>query len=217
MLKDFANGGVGSSFIRLAPSLGSELVSLKNPNSGIVPALDILQDAYNEMKEHLDAGGPSTGLLPATTIVDEIKAGIEKIEHAFSMGIFRKTAKKKNIEYVSDSDDAIDDDNDNDDIDEDDDDDDDDLSLNCDKSLNDDDVNDNVGIRRSNLKHKGYENKSSNSLSRPGPSNETADNGENEKYTVRVRKKEVLNRTVQSQFVIVEYVFGCGCILNKNN
>lgn len=201
-MKDFANGGVGSSFKRLAPSLGSELVSLKNPNSGIVSALDILQDAYNEMKEHLDAGGPSTGLLPATTIVEEIKAGIEKIEHAFSMGIFRKTSKKRNIE--SDSDDAVDDDDDNDDVDEDVDDDDEDLSLNCDKSLNDDDVNDNVGIRRSNLKHKGYENIGSNSLSRPGPSNEIADSGENEKSTVRLRKKEVLNRTVQSQFVIVE-------------
>lgn len=69
-----------SNFKRYTAQIHTELAKLKNESTGIIPALEILQVGYNEMKEHLDKAGPSEGLLPTTTIMEEIMTGVDNIE-----------------------------------------------------------------------------------------------------------------------------------------
>lgn len=74
--------GIGHKFTfkKHTSNIVSELAQIKNESAGIIPALEILQVGYNEMKEHLDQPGPSKGLLPATTIMEKIMAGVNQME-----------------------------------------------------------------------------------------------------------------------------------------
>ena len=76
----------------------------KNESSGIIPALEILQVGYNEMKEHLDLAGPSQGLLPTSTFMTDIIHSIDKIENNFKS---IKNVKHKKNDAVKKEDNTI--------------------------------------------------------------------------------------------------------------
>lgn len=62
--------------IRIGHALSGTIATLKE---GIVPALQILEAGYNEMKEHLDPSF-SRELLPATNIMNDLLAGCQTID-----------------------------------------------------------------------------------------------------------------------------------------
>lgn len=76
-------------FASIDHSIGAELKSLRSADGagGLVPALQLLQAGYNEMKGHLDGGGGGGGdaLLQPTTAMDAIVAGIANIEQIFDI------------------------------------------------------------------------------------------------------------------------------------
>lgn len=76
---------------RFSYNLESELSVWKDKNHGIIPALELLQVGYNEMKQHLDAEGPSQGVLPSSNIIGEISKGIKNIEEYFKLSLKRKS------------------------------------------------------------------------------------------------------------------------------
>lgn len=80
MCKYGVEGLVRSEYKRFAPVIITEVESLQNTSTGVISALGTLQVGYNEMKEHLDLAGPSTGLLPPTSIINDINTTMEKIK-----------------------------------------------------------------------------------------------------------------------------------------
>lgn len=79
--------GEKNDFKSIGTFIESELATMKDEMYGIIPALEMLQVGYNEMKEHLDMAGPSKGLLPSTSIMSNIMTGMEKIEKIFSSAV----------------------------------------------------------------------------------------------------------------------------------
>lgn len=73
-----ANGN--SIFRKFNPIIESTINSITNKTTGLIPALEMLQIGYNEMKEHLD---PTSSTLPATTIATDVLKGLEKLEKLF--------------------------------------------------------------------------------------------------------------------------------------
>lgn len=63
--------------------IGNDLVNqIGTLKEGIIPAMQMLEAGYNEMKEHLDTS-LSRNLLPATSIMTEVNVGIRNIEKLF--------------------------------------------------------------------------------------------------------------------------------------
>lgn len=92
MHKDNVGSLTRSEYTRFAPALATELESLESASSGVISALTILQAGYNEMKEHLDLAGPSTGLLPPTSIISDINSSMGNIKKFWKFGDdFEKT------------------------------------------------------------------------------------------------------------------------------
>lgn len=83
MQKGMSKSGGGSKFRKINPILQKTISTMKDPKSGIIPALEILQVGYNEMKEHLNQTSSSS--MPETTIVTEILDGLEAIEKCFKV------------------------------------------------------------------------------------------------------------------------------------
>lgn len=73
-MQEVASNGNG---MKIGNELLNEVVALKE---GIVPALQMLEAGYNEMKEHLDTSR-SRDLLPATNIMKQISEGMRNVEH----------------------------------------------------------------------------------------------------------------------------------------
>lgn len=75
-IQDVANN---ASIIRVGHELVNHIGTLKD---GIIPAMQMLEAGYNEMKEHLDTSR-RRDLLPATNIMKKVNEGIGKIEQLF--------------------------------------------------------------------------------------------------------------------------------------
>lgn len=58
----------------------------EDTSTGIVTALDMLQANYNQAKRTIDVAGASSGLLPPTTIVDDIAASMRSVKKHFRIG-----------------------------------------------------------------------------------------------------------------------------------
>lgn len=69
-------------FRNIHNTVAAELHALRHPVTGIVPALQLLQAGYNEMKDHLD---DAASMLPATAVMEDIVAGLENIEKIFKI------------------------------------------------------------------------------------------------------------------------------------
>lgn len=86
MHKDSVELLARSEYKRFEPVIAPDVMSLECASTGVISALGILQIGYNEMKEHLDMAGPSTGLLPPTSIISDINTSLEKIKKYWKIG-----------------------------------------------------------------------------------------------------------------------------------
>lgn len=66
----------------------------EEPNAGIVRALELLQDTYNQAKKSVDVAGPSSGSLAATAIVEDIVASVRHIKKNFRIGTENEDCNK---------------------------------------------------------------------------------------------------------------------------
>lgn len=82
MQKGMSDAGDDGKFRKINPSVENTIASMKDQTTGIVPALEILQIGYNEMKEHLDETSSS---MAATTIASDIFKGLETIGNIFKV------------------------------------------------------------------------------------------------------------------------------------
>lgn len=82
MQKGMIDGNDALKFRKINPMIEDKISVMKEPSTGIVPALEILQIGYNEMKEHLNQ---SSAQLPPTTIVTDIAKELDEIENLFKI------------------------------------------------------------------------------------------------------------------------------------
>ncbi|XP_037032954.1 snRNA-activating protein complex subunit 1 [Bradysia coprophila] len=82
MQKGMIDGNDDLRFRKINPMIDDTMSVMKEPSTGIVPALEILQIGYNEMKEHLNQSSSS---LAPTTIATDIAKGLEEIENLFKI------------------------------------------------------------------------------------------------------------------------------------
>lgn len=76
------DGKDGGKFRKINPAIETTITTMKDQSTGIVPALEILQIGYNEMKEHLNQTSSS---MSATTIATDITKGLEELENLFKV------------------------------------------------------------------------------------------------------------------------------------
>lgn len=86
MQKGMSSTSDNGRFRKINPNVEKTISTMKDKTSGIIPALEILQVGYNEMKEHLDR----TSTLSATTITTDILKGLETIEKIFNNEIIEE-------------------------------------------------------------------------------------------------------------------------------
>lgn len=89
MHKNDEKSNKAKDFKKINSTLETTLISMQDERYGIFPALNILECAYNEMKEHIDLAESTnqrSELLPPTTFVTEILNGIKTIENNFKIG-----------------------------------------------------------------------------------------------------------------------------------
>lgn len=86
---------INGKSIRIGNEILKQVGSLKE---GIIPAMQMLEAGYNEMKEHLDTSS-SRELLPATNIMKEVNEGIRNIENLFhpTKRLLSDHIKKRNL------------------------------------------------------------------------------------------------------------------------
>lgn len=82
MQKGMIDGNDDLKFRKINPMIEDTISVMKQQSTGIVPALEILQIGYNEMKDHLNQ---SASPLAATTIATDIAKGLEQIENLFKI------------------------------------------------------------------------------------------------------------------------------------
>src|ERR1700744_3173547 len=80
MQKGMSSTNDNGRFRKINPNVEKTISTMKDKATGILPALEILQVGYNEMKEHLDR----TSTLSATTITTDILKGLGTIEKIFN-------------------------------------------------------------------------------------------------------------------------------------
>lgn len=80
MQKGISDGSDENKFRKINSVVETAITTMKEQTNGIIPALEILQVGYNEMKEHLNQTSSS---LSATTIATDIFRGLESIEKLF--------------------------------------------------------------------------------------------------------------------------------------
>lgn len=76
------DGSDGSKFVKINSVIDTTITTMKDQSTGIVPALEILQIGYNEMKEHLNQTSSS---MSTTTIATDITKGLEALENLFKV------------------------------------------------------------------------------------------------------------------------------------
>ncbi|KAG4078528.1 hypothetical protein HA402_009240 [Bradysia odoriphaga] len=99
MQKGMIDGNDIFRFRKINPMIDDTISVMKEPSTGIVPALEILQIGYNEMKEHLNQSSSS---LAPTTIATDIARGLEEIENIFKID---RVANAQDTDLGAESDD----------------------------------------------------------------------------------------------------------------
>lgn len=69
-------------FRKINPIIEKSISAMTDRKTGIIPALEILQIGYNEMKEHLSQ---TSSAMSATTIASDISKGLEAIDQLFKV------------------------------------------------------------------------------------------------------------------------------------
>lgn len=77
-----SDGSDCGKFRKVNAFVENTISTMKEQNAGIIPALEILQVGYNEMKEHLNE---TSSVMPPTTIVNDIIKGLAGIEKIFTL------------------------------------------------------------------------------------------------------------------------------------
>lgn len=82
MQKGLIGGSDDGKFRKINSVIEKTISTMNDQTAGIIPALEILQVGYNEMKEHLNQTSSS---MSTTTIATDLLEGLEAIEKLFKV------------------------------------------------------------------------------------------------------------------------------------